>query len=75
MRVAQPAADADLGRADRSGATRSTAGARSIARASSMVRSRGVVVIALAGLKPPVSVRPGSTITRFVPSEENSRTT
>ena len=53
------------------GATRSTACARPIARASSSVRSRGVLVTALAGEKPPVCVRPGSTITRFVPSEEN----
>ena len=45
------------------------------ALASSTVRSRGVPVITLAGEKPPVCVRPGSTITRLVPSDENSLTT
>jgi hypothetical protein len=39
-----------------------------MAAASSMVRSRGVLVMAVAGLKPPVPVRPGRTMTRLVPS-------
>lgn len=54
------------------GATRNTALARCKACASSMVRSRGVLVMALPGLKPPVCERPGSTITRLLPSDENS---
>ena len=58
-----------------SGATRCTAGARSSASASSTVRSRGVLLTKLPGLMPPVSVRPGSTITRLVPMALNSRTT
>jgi hypothetical protein len=37
-----------------------------------MVRSRGVLVMALPGLKPPVCDLPGNTMTRLVPSEENS---
>ena len=57
------------------GASRRTAGARCSARASATVRSRGVLVTALAGLKPPVCERPGSTITRLLPSDENSLTT
>ncbi|MBS1163795.1 MAG: hypothetical protein H6R03_1691 [Burkholderiaceae bacterium] len=57
------------------GATRSALGARATARASSTVRSRGVEVMALAGLTPPVAVRPGSTITRLEPMAVNSRTT
>jgi hypothetical protein len=57
------------------GATRRTAVARRTAIASSTVRSRGVPVMAFIGEKPPVWVRPGSTITRLVPSAENSRTT
>jgi hypothetical protein len=40
-----------------------------------MVRSRGVVVSALAGLKPPVAERPGRTMTRLLPSAENWSTT
>ena len=55
-----------------SGATRRTAGARTSALASLMVRSRTVFVIALPGLKPPVCERPGKTITRFVPTDANS---
>ncbi len=58
-----------------SGATLLTAGARRSAAASSTVRSRGVVVMALAGLKPPVPERPGSTMTRLVPIDENCPTT
>ncbi len=58
-----------------SGARRFTAGARCSAAASLMVRSRGVVVMAFAGLKPPVPERPGRTMTRLVPSEENWPTT
>ena len=58
-----------------SGATRRTPAARSSAAASSMVRSRGVVVIALAGLKPPVPERPGRTMTRLVPIDANWPTT
>ncbi len=58
-----------------SGATRRTPAARSSAAASSMVRSRGVVVIALAGLNPPVPERPGRTMTRLVPIDENWPTT
>ena len=58
-----------------SGATRLTVLARRRAAASSMVRSRGVVVMALAGLKPPVPERPGRTMTRLVPIEENWPTT
>jgi hypothetical protein len=56
-----------------SGATRCTALARSRACASSTVRSRGVLVSALPGLKPPVCERPGRTITRLLPIDENSR--
>ena len=58
-----------------SGATRATAGARSSACASSTVRSRGVLLMKLPGLMPPVSARPGSTITRLLPMALNSRTT
>ena len=58
-----------------SGATRRTALARCSDCASSSVRSRGVLVMALPGLNPPVCERPGKTITRLVPSEENSPTT
>lgn len=58
-----------------SGATRCTAGARCSASASSTVRSRGVLLTKLPGLMPPVSVRPGSTITRLLPMALNSRTT
>ncbi|MPN10167.1 hypothetical protein SDC9_157462 [bioreactor metagenome] len=58
-----------------SGATRRTLGRRRRLAASSMVRSRGVEVMALAGLKPPVPERPGSTMTRLVPSDENWPTT
>ena len=58
-----------------SGARRLTEGARRSAPASSMLRSRGVLVMALAGLKPPVPERPGSTMTRLVPIEENWPTT
>jgi hypothetical protein len=68
---AQLAADADLRGAD--GERRDPvhgAGARS-ACASSIVRSRGVLVIALPGLKPPVCERPGRTITRLLPIDEN----
>ena len=57
------------------GATRRTPEARNSAAASSIVRSRGVEVIALAGLYPPVPERPGRTITRLVPKEENWPTT
>ena len=57
------------------GATRRTEGSRVSANASSTVRSRGVVVRALAGLKPPVAERPGRTITRLLPSAENWSTT
>ena len=53
------------------GATRRTVLARSKDCASSMLRSRGVLVMALPGLKPPVCERPGRTITRLVPSDEN----
>ena len=55
-----------------SGATFFTAGALSSACASSTVRSRGVLVMAFPGLKPPVCERPGSTMTRLLPSDENS---
>ncbi len=55
-----------------SGATRVTALARVSAWASSMVRSRVVLVMALPGLKPPVWLRPGKTMTRLLPSDENS---
>jgi len=58
-----------------SGATCATAASRVSACASSIVRSRGVVLTALAGLKPPVCERPGSTMTRFVPIDENWSTT
>jgi hypothetical protein len=58
-----------------SGATRRTEGRRVRANASSTVRSRGVVVSALAGLKPPVAERPGRTMTRLLPSAENCSTT
>ena len=58
-----------------SGATRLTAGARRKLPASSRLKSRGVVVIALAGLNPPVPERPGRTMTRLVPIEENWPTT
>ena len=58
-----------------SGATRRTLGMRRRLLASSMVRSRGVEVMALAGLKPPVPERPGKTLTRLLPSEENWPTT
>ena len=54
------------------GATRRTAVARRTASASSTVRSRGVPVMTFCGEKPPVCVRPGSTMTRLVPSDENS---
>jgi hypothetical protein len=57
------------------GAARRTEGSRVSANASSMVRSRGVVVSALAGLKPPVAERPGRTMTRLLPSAENWSTT
>jgi len=57
------------------GTTRCTVLARSSAWASSTVRSRGVLVMALPGLKPPVCERPGRTMTRLVPSDENSSTT
>ena len=57
------------------GETRRTEGSRLMAKASSTVRSRGVVVSALAGLKPPVAERPGSTMTRLLPSDENCSTT
>jgi hypothetical protein len=73
---AQAAAEADLGIADgerRNPAHRACS--RRSAAASSMVRSRGVVVMALAGLKPPVPERPGRTMTRLVPIEENWPTT
>ena len=55
-----------------SGATRLTALPRCRAWASSMVRSRVVLVMALPGLKPPVCERPGNTMTRLLPSAENS---
>ena len=55
-----------------SGVMRRTVLARSRVCASSMVRSGGVLVIALPGLNPPVCERPGSTMTRLVPSDENS---
>ena len=55
-----------------SGATFFTAGARCSASASSMVRSRVVLVMALPMLKPPVCERPGRTMTRLVPIDENS---
>jgi len=58
-----------------SGATRCTSGRRSRAAASSLVRSRGVLLTKLPGLTPPVSVRPGSTISSLAPSAENSSTT
>ena len=58
-----------------SGASRRTAAARCSARASPIVRSRGVLVIAVAGLKPPVCDRPGNTMTRLVPIAENWSTT
>ncbi|EXI78939.1 MAG: hypothetical protein AW10_02580 [Candidatus Accumulibacter appositus] len=58
-----------------SGAARCTALARSSACASSMVRSRGVLVTALPGLKPPVCERPGRTMTRLLPIDENSLST
>ena len=53
------------------GASRRIALARCKARASSIVKSRGVLVTTLAGLKPPVCERPGNTITRLLPIEEN----
>jgi hypothetical protein len=73
---AQAATEADFRGAD--GERRDAAdaaGRRRRLAASSTVRSRGVVVMALAGLKPPVPERPGSTMTRLVPSDENWPTT
>ena len=61
-----------LSRASEDVRTRLTALARCSAWASSIVRSRVVLVMALPGLKPPVCERPGSTMTRLLPSEENS---
>ena len=54
-----------------SGAMRRTAGLRFSASASSSVRSRGVLPSSTPGMAPAVSLRPGSTITRLVPSEPN----
>jgi len=58
-----------------SGATRCTSDRRSSAAASALVSSRGVLLTKLPALTPPVSVRPGSTISRLAPSAENSFTT
>ena len=57
------------------GAIRATPGNRSIAEASLTVKSLGVLVIRLAGLKPRVSERPGNTMTKLLPMAENSPTT
>ena len=54
-----------------SGAMRLTAVLRKIACASSSEISRGICPTSMPGPMPAVSVRPGNTITRLVPSEEN----
>ena len=53
------------------GTARRTAELRSSARASSRVRSRGVLA-SNGGGPPTVSERPGSTITKWVPRAANS---
>ena len=58
-----------------SGAMRRTAWLRLSASASSSVRSRGVLPTSTPGMAPAVSLRPGSTMTRLVPSEPNWLTT
>ncbi len=58
-----------------SGAKRRIAGLRFSARASSMVRSRGVLPTSTPGIPPEVSERPGRTMMRLVPSEPNWLTT
>ena len=58
-----------------SGAKRRIAWLRLSASASSSVRSRGVLPISTPGMAPAVSLRPGSTMTRLVPSEPNWLTT
>jgi hypothetical protein len=55
-----------------SGETRSTCGIRNTACASASVRSRGVSPLSMPGAMPPVSERPGMTMTRRVPSRWNS---
>ena len=57
------------------GARISMAALRSSARASPSVRSRGVAPPSMAAPAPVVSVRPGRTISRLVPSERNSSVT
>jgi len=54
-----------------SGAKRRTAWLRLSASASSMVRSRGVLPISTPGMAPAVSLRPGRTMIRLLPSEPN----
>ena len=57
------------------GASLSMAALRSSARASPSVRSRGVAPASMAAPAPVVSVRPGRTMSRFVPRERNSSVT
>jgi len=56
------------------GTTRETAGRRATAAKSASERSRGVSPM-IGGGPPTVSLRPGMTISRFVPSAENSPVT